>query len=173
MAEKEDVLSAMERRELIKIVKGRFGVLRLQVKSEARRLLSEAKQQARSERKDEIDAFQVRADKINADYETLKDEAAALYRDITHVGLGLGWRRDTDPMVYLGNLRIPNKYHGVDGYVDESVVTGSLLAEISLLEMTAMEELLIGSLSSTAAREYIKKLPTLESLSLRQPALKA
>lgn len=169
-------LTATERREFIRIIKGRFNVLRMQVKSEAYRVLEQERRRVVESRRSEIDGLTKKAKKINDRYQALKVEAGDLREEVIAAGFGLAASAIGQDLLLIdmGRLRIPTRYEQSDEQYrrhehysrsdDGSVLVATMLAELARQEQAALEPLVLGNLATNVAREFLASLPTIDSL---------
>lgn len=166
-----DSLTPTERREFIRIVKGRFKVLRMQVKTEARRVLDAERQRVMNTHRKELTTLTRKAERLNARQKALADDCHALRQEIRDSGFNYPDSSFDTTIFPMNDLLVPTKFNpsghlrGVHSWwrEDEQSVIANMLAVLAKQEQDALEPLIIGKLASPSAKAFLASLPTIDT----------
>jgi hypothetical protein len=148
-------LTPKERNELVRIVKGRFKLLRFAARSRAQELIENemAAEPLASDAK--AREFEKRSRPLLKKVAELRERLAEIEAEAAREGYRPTWKSDVD-VVFRPRRRFD--------WDDVRAVERHVVAEIDRAELAVIEELLLGGLETSAAREFLAQIPSVETL---------
>ena len=152
-------MTSKERNELVRLVKARFRLLKMQAKTRAYEIREREEDRLELEDRELTKEFRDRLDAINERAKPLFDEVAVVMQEAWDAGFR---HEGYTKREYLTDVR----FHSVKRYrtYDHSVEK-HVLAEIERAEIAAIEEILMpGIEDEETAAKFLDRIPTIESL---------
>lgn len=164
------LMSQRDRQELRRILRARFELLHAQVYQREQELQRRIEAEIRTEHEAQMKAAQKKAERLQAKAEKLLAEAEEIETEMAAQGVvpGYGGRRSGYP---LFTYTIQSEWQPVDlqgkikrAYSEITEAAGYHKIDLRLQELQLEEELAIGALGSDEAKQFLNKVPTIDTL---------
>lgn len=164
------LMSQRDRTELRRILNARFQLLHEQVYQREQELQRKIENEIRTEYEAQVKAAQKKADKLQAKLEKLQAEAEEIETEMAAQGVvpGHGGRRSGYP---LFTYTLQTEWQPSDlaakikrAYSEITEAAGYHKIDLRLQQLQLEEELAIGALGSDEARQFLGKVPTIDTL---------